>query len=68
MSEKVYLGDSVYAEFDTVMGGDITLTTENGRGPSNIIYLEPKTLENLNLLRQQAAIRAAHLRCLEDEQ
>ena len=42
--EKRYLGDSVYAEFD---GYGITLTTENGYGPSNIIYLEPQVLAAL---------------------
>ena len=42
---KDYLGDSVYAEFD---GYGITLTTDNGHGPSNTIYLEPNILEALN--------------------
>lgn len=36
--QKEYLGDSVYASFD---GSRITLTTENGFGPSNTIHLEP---------------------------
>ena len=43
--KKVYLGDSVYAEFD---GYGVTLTTENGFGPSNTIYLEPPVLNALN--------------------
>lgn len=43
--EKIYLGDSVYAEFD---GFGIWLTTKNGFGPSNKIYLEPDVLGNLN--------------------
>ena len=40
---KVYLGDSVYAEFN---GWAIVLTTENGlpQDPSNVIYLEPSVL------------------------
>lgn len=42
---KQYLGDSVYADFD---GRGITLTTENGYGPSNTIYLEPEVLAALN--------------------
>ena len=42
---KAYLGDSVYAEFD---GYGITLTTDNGYGPSNAIYLEPAVVEALN--------------------
>lgn len=37
MAEKTYLGDSVYADTD---GFHIILTTENGFGPSNTIYLE----------------------------
>lgn len=36
---KVYLGDSVYAEFD---GHFVTLTTENGIEATNTIYLEPQ--------------------------
>lgn len=28
MVNKVYLGDAVYAQFDTVMQGDVTLTIE----------------------------------------
>ena len=38
---KVYLGDSVYADFNGFM---IVLTTENGLGPSNTIYLEPEVM------------------------
>lgn len=55
MAEKVYLGDSVYAEFNTVMAGDVVLTTENGYGPSNTIYLEPGVLWALDKLRERAA-------------
>ena len=44
MSTKRYLGDSVYAEHD---GYGITLTTENGAGPSNTIYLEPQVFHAL---------------------
>mgnify|MGYP001565045041 FL=1 len=40
LKEKVYLGDSVYAQFD---GYNIVLTTQNDdSGPSNIIVLEPE--------------------------
>ena len=44
---KIYLGDSVYAEFD---GYGITLTTENGLpgDPSNTIYMEPEVLKALD--------------------
>lgn len=34
---KVYLGDSVYVDYD---GFHFIMTTENGQGPSNIIYIE----------------------------
>jgi len=36
---KEYIGDSVYVDFD---GNGLTLTTENGLGPSNTIYIEPE--------------------------
>lgn len=41
---KQYLGDSVYASIE---GGMIKLTTENGYGPSNEIFLEPEVYEAL---------------------
>lgn len=44
MNTKQYLGDSVYVDFD---GYGITLTTENGMGASNTIYLEPQVLAAL---------------------
>lgn len=45
---RIYLGDSVYAEFD---GFYLTLTTENGMAgdPSNTIVLEPGVYEALLL-------------------
>lgn len=42
--EKTYLGDSVYADVD---GDMIVLTTENGYGPNNTIYLEPMVFASL---------------------
>jgi hypothetical protein len=45
---KTYLGDSVYAEHDGYM---LTLTTENGYGPSNTIHLEPEILDALDAFR-----------------
>jgi len=44
---KIYLGDSVYADFD---GYHIILTTENGYpdDPRNRIALEPSVLDKLN--------------------
>lgn len=44
MSNKVYLGDSVYADFD---GYHIVLTTENGYGPSNTVYLDASVVVEL---------------------
>jgi hypothetical protein len=46
MDKKIYIGDSVYAEFD---GYHVKLTTENGYpdDPRNTIYLEPAVLKNL---------------------
>lgn len=44
---KTYIGDSVYCEFD---GFQIRLTTENGYGPSNEIFLEDQVVNAL--LRQ----------------
>jgi hypothetical protein len=41
---KEYLGDSVYADFEN---GMVKLTTENGMGPSNTIYLEPEVMRAL---------------------
>lgn len=60
MSEtKRYIGDSVYADFDGYL---IVLTTENGYGPSNTIYLEPevyvaltKYVEELSQKRSERA-------------
>ena len=41
---KTYLGDSVYADFD---GFHVVLTTENGFGPTNTIYLEDSVIARL---------------------
>lgn len=41
---KDYIGDSVYAEYD---GYGIVVTTDNGNGPSNTIYMEPEVIESL---------------------
>ena len=41
---KVYLGDSVYVEIEH---GMLKLTTENGLGATNAIYLEPEVFEAL---------------------
>jgi len=42
---KQYLGDSVYV--DRNQYGQLVLTTENGMGASNTIYLEPEVYEAL---------------------
>jgi len=41
---KEYMGDSVYASLEN---GMIALTTENGFGPSNTIYLENNVARTL---------------------
>lgn len=43
--EKRYLGDSVYVEIEN---GMIKLTTENGFGPTNTIYLELEVFDFLH--------------------
>lgn len=45
MMRRQYLGDSCYAEFD---GYGIWLTTNNGLGTTNKIYMEPAVLKALN--------------------
>lgn len=45
-----YLGDSVYAGFD---GFNIVLTTNNGEGATNVIFLEPSVLSALDLYRKR---------------
>lgn len=44
--KKIYLGDSVYAQFD---GYGYTLTTENGMpdDPSNTIIMDPEVVDAL---------------------
>ena len=42
---KQYIGDQVYARVTS--WGDIILTTENGCGVTNEIYLEPAVMKNL---------------------
>lgn len=41
---KLYLGDSVYADFD---GYHIVVTTENWYGPTNTVFLEFAAFMNL---------------------
>lgn len=56
--KKVYLGDSVYAQFDDY---HVILTTENGMpsDPSNMIALEPTVIvaltEYIERLKQESA-------------
>ena len=53
---KDYLGDSVYAETGD-FPGEVILTTDNGDGPSNTIYLDPQVFQALVqfVARSQAA-------------
>ena len=43
--EKVYLGDGVYAEIDTL--GDLVLTAPNGPDDMEVIYLDSEVLAAL---------------------
>jgi hypothetical protein len=49
--EKDYLGDAVYA---AVEDGMIVLTTEDGIGPSNRIYLDPAVYRSLRRYAKRA--------------
>jgi hypothetical protein len=44
MSNKVYLGDGVYANTD---GYHVTITTENGISTTNTIHLDPEVMAAL---------------------
>lgn len=61
---KQYLGDSVYADFD---GYAITLTTENGYGPSNTIVLEPSVLLALIDYKNWLSSKANEAKAREEE-
>ena len=50
-NDKIYLGDSVYAEIDC---GILKLTTDNGLDISNCIYLEPEVF--LRLVKYGASL------------
>lgn len=43
-ANRCYLGDSVYVDNDGYL---LRLTTENGLGPTNEIYLEPDVFQAL---------------------
>ena len=60
---KVYLGDSVYVE---VEHGMLKLTTENGYGASNTVYLEPEVFEAL--ANYYAAVRRRNPTVSEQEE
>lgn len=55
---KLYLGDSVYVEVD-VERGLLKLTTENGYGPTNTIWLESAVYDAL--LDYVATLEAGNL-------
>jgi hypothetical protein len=56
---KEYLGDSVYVDF--LDGYMICLTTENGMGPSNTIYLEPEVMQAL--IRYAESLKSTPAKC-----
>ena len=47
---KAYLGDSVYVD---VTDGMLVVTTDNGMGPNNVIYLEPDVWRELKRYAEQ---------------
>lgn len=51
---KRYLGDSVYIEIEN---GMFKLTTNNGFGPTNTIYLEPDVYDALNEFASHFLVR-----------
>lgn len=52
---KEYLGDSVYVEIDR---GMLKLTTDNGLGPSNTIYLDAVVYNKLHgYVSQRCAVQ-----------
>lgn len=61
---KEYLGDSVYADFD---GFYITLTTDNGDGPTNTIFMEPEVCYALEEYRKRL-LKAQQKFLLGDQQ
>ena len=54
---KQYIGDSVYLELER---GMLKLTTDNGFGPDNTIYLEPEVYNNLVTFVQGAVAVSVH--------
>jgi hypothetical protein len=64
--DKQYLGDSVYVEVES---GMLKLTTENGRVPSNTIFLEPEVYDALTRYVASRIAQAAEqaTRMHEDE-
>lgn len=47
MSDKDYLGDGVYVEWDDVSPNTLRLTAENGVAVQNEIFLEKEVFEAL---------------------
>ena len=62
---KQYLDDSVYVEIEN---GMVKLTTENGYGPSNTIYLELFVYDKLvRYVETAKAIHKAHVEMDKDK-
>jgi hypothetical protein len=62
MSNKKYIGDGCYAEWD---GFGINLTTENGRDVTNRIYLEPEVLQALIAFNNSIRAKRADIQTSE---
>ena len=63
MSAKIYLGDSVYVQVEC---GMLRLTTENGFGTSNEIFLEPEVFENLSKYYELQRSKASQAQAMVD--
>ena len=53
MSERHYVGDGVYVEFDAGFRGNTVLVTSDGRRDTNRIELEPEVWAALLALRER---------------
>jgi len=55
---KTYLGDSVYADWD---GFAMSIFTDNGHGPTNLIFLEVETVDALikywNQIHEESGVK-----------
>jgi hypothetical protein len=64
--QKMYIGDSVYVSDD---GYQLCLTTENGSGPSNTIFMEDQVFKSLLLyVGRQRGVKITIEKEVQDDQ